>query len=291
MSNVITEKEVFSLIPKRKDNSSKYDYGKIMAVCGSTFYRGAAALSCSGALRCGVGIAILASTEKVVSAVAPTLHECTFIPLTETRNGTISAANCDAILAQAKRCNALLIGCGLAIDNDTKSLVKRLVCEADCQLILDADALNVISECPDVLKRAKMPPVITPHWGEMARLCKTKRDDIAYSPAFAASKFAKQYNCFVVLKSHITYIAHHNGTVAINSETGNSGLAKGGSGDILAGMIASFCAQKMHPFDAAKCGVFLHGAAADKCAERLSKQAMLPSDILTDLCCIFAQNQ
>lgn len=290
MSDVITKKEVFEKLPQRKENSSKHDHGKLLCVCGSTYYRGAAYLSCGGALRCGVGIATLASIERVISSVASALPECTFLPLKESGNGTVSALSFGEILKKAKGCSALLIGCGLAIDDDTKYLVRKLVTEAECRLILDADALNIIAECPELLKKTKLAPIITPHHGEMARLMGVKREEIDFSPALKALDFSKKYNCFTVLKAHTTYVASPDGRLAENSEVGNPGLAKGGSGDVLAGMISSLCAQGMSPFDAAKCGVYLHGAAADRCAERLSVRGMLPGDILTDLCTLFKEN-
>ena len=291
MSGKITKCEVFSLLPVRKQESSKHDYGRLFAVCGSSYYRGAAYLSCASALRCGVGITTLASIEKVISSVSASLPECTFLPLSDSVNGTISAYNAQTVLRRSKGGTALLLGCGLAIDDDTRSLVKRVVSEAECQLVLDADALNILSETPEIIKTAKMPPIITPHHGEMARLCGKNREKVADSPIVTALNFAEEYNCYVVLKSHITYIALPDGSLAINDETGNSGLARGGSGDVLAGMISSFCAQGMNPFDAAKCGVYLHGLSADMCAERLSERAMLPSDILTDLSKIFLENE
>lgn len=283
----ITAREVFSLIPKRLKTSTKHDYGKLFAICGSSFYRGAAYLSCAGALRSGVGICTLASIEKVVSAVASSLPECTFMPVDESTNGTIYAYSFPSVSEISKRYTALLIGCGLSIDESTRVIVENTVREAECQLIIDADGLNILSEKVDLLKEAHLPPVITPHFYEMARLCNTSVKSIEKEPEKTALNFAKEYNCIVVLKSHKTYVAAPDGSIAVNLEKGNQGLAKGGSGDILAGIISSLCAQKMRPFDAAKCGVYLHGAAADKCAERLSMQGMLPSDILTDLASLF----
>ena len=287
--NVIDEEKAYSLVPKRRRQSSKRDYGRLLAVCGSTYYRGAAALCCKAALRMGVGIMTLASTEKVICSVTPTVPECTFLPMIESENGTVSAKNVDRILDMSKKCSSVLIGCGLSLDGDTRELVKAIVTGADCRLIVDADGLNVLSECPNVLKEAREMPVITPHFAEMARLTGKRYEDIANDPEKAAVDFAKEYRCCVVLKSHVTYIAHSDGRVAINSETGNAGLARGGSGDVLAGMIASLCAQGLEPFDAAVCGVYLHGEAADRCADRLSETGMLPSDILTDLCEIFTE--
>ena len=289
MTNVITMQEVNSLLPKRSDYSSKHDYGKLLAICGSSFYRGAAFLSCAGALRSGVGITTLASIEKVISSVSLNLPECTFLPLKESEYGTIDAHSLKNMSELSEKYTAVLIGCGLSIDANTKQLVKNVISDAKCQLVIDADGLNILSESPELIKQAKFPPVLTPHFNEMARLCKTDRINIEKSPLEIALDFSNKYNCYTVLKSHVTYVTSYNGDHAINNQTGNCGLAKGGSGDILAGMIASFCAQNIDPFNASKCGVFLHGKAADLCAERLSKQGMLPSDILTDLSKIFAE--
>lgn len=284
MDGILTEQEVLSLLPNRGKETSKHDYGKLLAVCGSTYYRGAASLSCGGALRCGVGILTLASIEKVVACVASSRPECTFLPLAESENGTVAASNSRKIIKDSAKYKTMLIGCGLAIDGDTRSLVKTVVPEVGCQLVIDADGLNIISECPEILKQTKKPAVITPHFGEMARLCGKTREEVAEAPLVTAMRFAEEYNCTVVLKSHITYIATPEGAVAINSQKGNSGLAKGGSGDVLAGMIASFCAQGLDPFCAAKCGVYLHADAADKCAEQLSERAMLPGDLINYIC-------
>lgn len=290
MTGRITKEEVLSLIPKRRDDTSKYDYGRLLAVCGSAYYRGAAYLSVAGALRCGVGIATLASIEKVAAAVAPSLPECTFLPLNESENGTVSPTEVRRILEWARRADTLLMGCGLAIDDGTRALVRSIVAEADCRLVLDADALNVLSESPELLKGAKKPPVITPHAGEMARLCKKTRKEVEDAPIVTVLRFAEEYGCTVVLKGHITYVASPDGRLAVNDKTGNPGLARGGSGDVLAGMIAGLCARGLDPFDGARCGVYLHGEAADRCAERLSEETMLPSDILTDLCGLFFDN-
>ena len=287
MPTEITKSKVFSLLPKRAENTSKYDYGRLLCICGSAYYRGAASLSVGGALRCGAGIVTLASTERVIASAASNVTECTFLPLKESENGTVSAENLSLLTERSRGCNAILIGCGLAIDDDTRALVKGIVQEARCRLIIDADGLNVLSEQPELLKKTCMPPIITPHHGEMARLCKKTRQEVDASPAVTAVTFAREYNCYTVLKSHHTVIASPDGRLSINTNSGNNGLSRGGSGDILAGMTASLVCQGAEPFEAAECGVFLHGYAADLCAERLSKRGMLPSDILTDLASLF----
>lgn len=289
--SIITQEQAFSLIPKRKQNSSKYDYGRLLAVCGSTFYRGAAYLSCVSALRMGTGIVTLASIEKVIASVSAKLCECTFIPLRESKNGTIEGCASDYIFQLSRNYNSTLLGCGLSIDDDTRTIVKKVIENAQCQLVIDADGLNIASEFPEIFKKAYIPPIITPHFSEMARLCKKTRAEIEATPEKTALDFAKKYSCYVVLKSHITYIASPDGKIAVNNSVGNAGLARGGSGDVLAGMISSLCAQSLSPFDACICGVYLHGLSADRCAKRLSMQTMLPSDILYDLCEIFKENE
>lgn len=286
-AEIIELSEILSLIPKRKKDSSKYNYGKSISVCGSAFYRGAAALCSKASLRCGIGIATLASTEKVISSISALIPECTFLPLTESKNGSISHDNLGILADCSKKYNAMLVGCGLSIDDSTRILVKELVKKAECRLVIDADGLNIISEEPKILKKAKQTPVITPHFGEMARLCGKNIDIIASDPQKYAVEFSKKYGCVTVLKSSVTYIATPDGNVAVNQNYGNPGLARGGSGDVLAGMICSFLGQGLDPFDAAKCGVCLHGEAADRCAKRLSENTMLPSDILDDLSSIF----
>lgn len=285
----MTEYEVFRILKKRPSDSHKGSFGTLTVIAGSSFFRGAAALSVSSALRSGTGIVCLASTERVIASVAAKIDECTYFPLEENQNGSISEICADAIVKKVNRGNCCLAGCGMVFCEDTKTIIKALIRGADCRLILDADALNSISDYPVLLADAKYPPVITPHAGEMARLCGRTVADIKAAPEMTAAGFAREYNCIVVLKDYITHIASPSGELYVNN-TGNSGLARGGSGDVLAGIIASFVAQGYPAYDAAVCGVYLHGLAADRCAARISQYGMLPSDILFDLCGIFREN-
>lgn len=172
----------------------------------------------------------------------------------------------------------------------TGALVRILVSGADCTVILDADALNAVSadeKLPAPLPGRRI--VITPHPGEMARLCGCSIADIKAGREEISLDYAKKNGCIVVLKEHRTLIASPEGELWRNT-SGNSGLARGGSGDILAGMLAAFAAQGMKPLDAALCAVYLHGAAADRCAKRKSETAMLPHDIFKDLGKILRDN-
>jgi hydroxyethylthiazole kinase-like uncharacterized protein yjeF len=285
----MTEYEVFQILKKRPPDSHKGSFGTLTVIAGSSYFRGAAALSVSSALRSGAGIVCLASTERVIESVAAKINECIYFPLEENENGSISAVCADALEKKVNLGSCCLAGCGMVFCVDTENIIKTLIRGADCRLILDADALNSISQNPALLKEAKYPPVITPHAGEMARLCGMTVADIKAAPEMTAVGFAREYNCIVVLKDYITHIASPSGDLYVNN-TGNAGLARGGSGDVLAGIIASFMAQGYSAYDAAVCGVYLHGLAADRCAARISQYGMLPSDILYDLCSIFHEN-
>ncbi len=259
--------DVFDILPKRSKDSNKGSYGRLLSVVGCKYYRGAALLSSMGALRTGVGILTVCSTEEVIQTVAAALPEATFLPREELD------------IADIPKVTALLCGCGLGKDDRVTGIVKN----CPVPMILDADGLNNIT--PDDLLRDK-DIIITPHIGEFSRLTGISIADIKADTEKYAKGFADKYNVTVVLKDFETVIASH-GKETVVSRYGNPGLARGGSGDVLAGMIASFRAQGLSSYEAAVCGTVLHGASADRCAKRLSQQTMLPHDILDDLTQIF----
>ncbi len=263
----LTLKDVFDILPIRAKDSNKGSYGRLLSVVGCKYYRGAALLSSMGALRTGVGILTVCSSEEVIQTVASALPEATFLPREELD------------ITDIPKVTALLLGCGLGKDNGVASIIKS----CPVPMILDADGLNNITV--DDLPKGK-DIIITPHIGEFSRLTGTSIPEIKAAPEKYARAFADNYNVTVVLKNHETVIASPDRETAV-SRFGNPGLARGGSGDILAGMIASFRAQGLSGYESAVCGVVLHGASADRCAKRLSMQTMLPHDILNDLTTIF----
>ncbi len=276
---ILTPQMIFQFLPPRDPESHKGSYGRVLAVCGCTQYRGAAALSVLGALRAGAGIVTLAAAEPVIASVAARILEATFLPLPDGSG-----------LAQtAQKASVCLGGCGREADDATAALMRTLLTEAAGTVVLDAGGLCSLADEPETLHRAAGRLIITPHPGEMARLCGCTVREITADPAGAASAFARKTAAVVVLKGHRTHIAAPDGTLYEN-RTGNAGLARGGSGDVLAGMIAGYAAQGLTPLHAALCGVYLHGLAADACAARLSQQGMLPEDILTDLCAVYLAN-
>lgn len=311
----ITEKDVWAKMPYRKEDSHKGTYGKLLMVAGSLRYRGAAALCAEGALRSGCGIVTLASTEPVFLSTQPRLPEAICLPCRADSAGGIAAGNRDELAGElANGYTALLMGPGMGNTESTRRLVTELAGSASCPVILDADALNACSpetgshpaapsgdsDGPEPAGSARSdfrlphpegaPLIITPHPGEMARLTGLSIAEVKARRETLAASFAREQDCIVILKEHRTLIASPDGTLWRNT-TGSSGLARGGSGDILAGMIGSFLAQGMDPLDASLCAVWLHGAAADRCAKSRSLTVMLPHDIFDALGQMFLEQK
>lgn len=281
----VTKKTVFGLLAPRAPESHKGTYGRVLALCGCEKYRGAAALCVLGALRAGAGLVTLAAPEPVCAAVAPRALEATFLPDAGPREVTVALA--------APR-TVLLAGCGLEDGPETAARVKQALAAAQGPVVLDAGGLSSLAGpgCEGLLAHtaARVPLVLTPHPGEMARIAGLTVPQVQQRRADVAGGFARATGAVVVLKGHRTLTAAPDGRVWVN-ETGNPGLARGGSGDVLAGIIAGLAAAGLAPEHAALCGVWLHGAAADRCAARLSQQGMLPEDLLADLCAIFLENK
>lgn len=290
MAKEITAQQVFGLLPRRRQDSHKGSYGKVMCLAGSARFRGAAALAAEGALRAGAGLVTLASVEPVIAAVAARCPECVFLPCRQSAGGGVSAQSGKAVLEKVRGMEVLLFGPGLGDTPDTAALLEQLGPSAGCALVLDADGLNAAAKMDSLPRSPGLPLILTPHPGEMARLCGLTIAEVNAGREGIAAGYARAEDCVVVLKGHRTIVAGPQGEVFVNP-TGNSGLSRGGSGDILAGMIAGLTAQGLSPLDAAVCGVWLHGAAADQCAKRLGQYGMLPHDIFTDLGAIFAAGE
>lgn len=276
------------LLKPRAADSNKGDYGRLACVCGSEGMAGAAVMSAGAAVRCGTGIVDVALPRPIYPIVASRLAEPVFTLLDILPDGELSEAGKTALLASLKKASACLIGCGLGKSRVARSLMALVLQSAQVPLVVDADGINIISENINSIDPVRTPMIFTPHPGEMARLMKTTPDDIQANREAYALDFARRYGVILVLKGYGTLVAAPDGRVYRNG-TGNPGMAKGGSGDVLAGMIASFAAQGAKPFQAAAGGVFLHGLAGDRCAEKLSQYAMLPTDIIGCLSELFLE--
>lgn len=291
-----TAEYVWDAIAPRPRNSHKGTFGAVLAVAGSASYRGAAALAVEGALRTGAGIVTLASVEPVLAAVSARLPECCLCPCEPGAEGGISPQNLPRIRRQ--KATVLLVGPGLgytaqsvARAAETRALVEGLLPGFSCSVVLDADGLNAAA---DLLQAGKLlhpqgELVVTPHPGEMARLTGRSATEINADRAGTALRFAKAWNAVVVLKGARTIIASPDGRCAENP-TGNPGLSRGGSGDVLAGMTSALLACKLPAFEAAVCAVYLHGAAADRAAAKHGEAGMLPHDLFVELGALFAEN-
>ena len=280
---------VFSALPPRSPLSHKGSFGRLLNVSGCLRYNGAPALSTMAALRCGAGIVELASTADVIKAAAPSVTGAVSLPLPADPDGFISQSAITDVLIALKKASACLIGCGMGLTDGTRALLDAVLRSADCPVIVDADGINALAENIDILDTLKIPVVLTPHVGEMSRLTGAPVPQILSDRIGAALELAQSRRVVVALKDCSTVVASPDGRIYLNAN-GNPGLAKGGSGDVLAGMIASFAAQRIEPVLAAACGVHLHAFAADRAAGKLSRYAMLPSDLIPELCAIFAEN-
>lgn len=271
----IVKKAVFI----RPDDANKGTLGSLLSICGCYGMAGAAIMAGKAALRCGLGLLKTAVPKSIYPIAAQSILESVYFPLDETDDGKISRKNIPFLHEQAKKSSAVLIGCGLSVCDDTKELVAEFIHNCSLPLVLDADALNCISENPCILKKARAPVIITPHPGEMARLTRQSVKEVNSAREKTAADFAKEYGVVTVLKGAGTIIASPYGRIMINY-TGNSGMATGGSGDVLAGMIASLLAQGAPEFDAAASGVYLHGLSGDIAKQSYGKISMLPTDII-----------
>ena len=266
-----------SQLPLRPRNAHKGDFGKIFILAGSEGYTGAPVLAARAALRTGAGLVYLGVPRDIYPIVAVKCDEAMPFPLPE---------DYSAILERAGGCDAALIGPGLGRSPETEALVLRLLADLDVPVVLDADGINALAGHIDVLDRRRAPTVLTPHEGEFSRLtgCALPIKD----RLSAARDFARDHGCILVLKGAGTVTAAPDGSAWINA-TGNPGMAKGGSGDVLAGMTAALLGQKHlrgerdNTAELAAAAVCFHGLAGDLCVRNLGEYAMLPSDLIEAL--------
>lgn len=273
---ILSHEDVLSILPDREKNAHKGNFGKLLLLCGSRGFTGAAYLAAMGALRSGAGLVFLGVPEGIYAIEAVKLNEAIVFPLPEA-DGKLSAAAIPEILNRLPKMDAVLIGCGLGQSEDIFAVVKAVLENAQCPVVVDADGINVLAQHKDILRGRKAATVLTPHEGEFRRLS----GELVPDRQRAAVQAAADTGSIVVLKGHDTVIA--DGVSTYINPTGNPGMAVGGSGDLLAGIIASLLGQGIEPLMAAACGCWLHGAAGDRCAEAMGQYGMLPTDMLNEL--------
>lgn len=272
----LTHEDVLGLLPDRDLHAHKGCFGKNLLLCGSVGYTGAAALSARSALCSGAGLVFLGVPQPIYAIEAVKLTEPIVFPL-PAQNGMLSAAAIPDILGRLPRMDAVLAGPGLGRSEEVFQVVKAVAGSFDGPLVLDADGINVLAQHKDILRERRGPTILTPHQGEFARLGGAANAGRVES----AVAMAQELGCIILLKGHETVIT--DGTTVYLNPTGNPGMAVGGSGDVLAGIIVSLLGQGLAPLEAAACGAWIHGAAGDHCAARLGQYAMLPSDMIDAL--------
>ena len=265
---------------KRLHNSHKGTYGTALLICGSYGMAGALMMAAKSALRSGLGIVKCIIPKSIYIPFTRFLPEAVCLPFKETRKGTIKF-NLKFFKKHINSADSVLFGPGIGKHKENLKILKFLL-KTDKPLVIDADGINALSERIDLLRQCKAPLILTPHPAEMSRLCKVPVSEIEANRPKLASKFAKEYGCTLVLKGSNTIVADSQGNVFFNV-IGNNGMATGGSGDVLAGIVASYLAQGYSPIDAAKFAVYIHSFAADKAVLKRSRHALLPTDIIEEL--------
>lgn len=278
----LTEDLLSTWIEPRKLDTHKGQAGHVCVLSGSVGKTGAATLVCLGAGRAGAGLVTLFIPESLNPILEVKLTEAMTVPIAETDEKTPASVASGPILEFLEGKQALAMGPGISTNADTTALVKELLLKAPCPMVLDADAVTAISDDPGILLKAGAPAVLTPHPGEMARVCHCPIKDIQSDRLESASRFSKQYGVVLVLKGHRTIIAAPDGRLAINS-SGNPAMATGGSGDTLTGIVSALLAQGFDPFQAACLGVYIHGAACDRIFAGFSSRGFLATDMLDEV--------
>lgn len=268
-------------LPRRAATAHKGDFGRVLILAGSRGMAGAAALAGDAALRAGAGLVTIATPQSVYPIVAAKVTCCTTHPLPETPVGTFSERGAGAILELAKSFDVVALGPGLGRHEGTWRLARLLAAGIRKPMVIDADGLNALAEKPHCLRNAPAPRVLTPHPGEMARLTHLTIGEVQSSRRKVAEWVARHYRAVVLLKGHGTIVT--DGTRIRINTTGNPGMATGGTGDVLTGVLAALIGQGLSPFDAALLAAHVHGLAGDLAAREFGEVSMIATDVLDKL--------
>lgn len=279
--NLMTPETARALLPKRRPGGHKGTFGRVLILGGCEGFTGAAILTARAAARSGVGLVYVAYPRGLGHIMESALVEPVKLPLAGDELW-FTPAMVDQILEQASKMDAIAVGPGLGLHPETGAFLHRIVCEVKRPLVIDASGLDLLSQDLASLRRRGAPTIVTPHPKEAARLLGRTVAEVEADRLDAFARFARDYEVVTVLKGAQSIVTSPSGQRSINP-SGNTGLAKGGSGDLLTGLTAGLLAQGMEAYDATRLGVFMHGMAADVTAETLSVRAMLPSDVIETL--------
>ena len=278
----IYEDVTSTLEDKRKGDCNKSTFGTLGLICGSYGMAGAAMLCASAAMTSGAGIVKCIIPDSIYPIMAGQVWEAVFSPFPTSSNGTLRYEDMEDIISHCNNCTALVIGCGRKVTDDTEKIVCELLQRYQKPIILDADGINCISKHIDVLQERSYPTILTPHPKEMSRLMGgVAVSAIQSDRENTAKSFAEKYGCILVLKGVGTVIS--DGEKTLVNPTGNGALSKGGTGDVLAGIIGAFVCQGIELYDAAAAAVYSHGYAADILSHEVSPTAVTARDIVSVL--------
>jgi NAD(P)H-hydrate epimerase len=279
---VLEAADVAALFPRRRRATHKGTYGHLLVLAGSVGKTGAAGLCGRGALRAGVGLVTIGTAASVQPVVATLSLETMTEPLPETGARSLAMKARDAIVALAETRDAIALGPGLGLDDETRALARTLVATLPRPMVVDADALTALADHLDLLRGAPGPRCLTPHPGEMARLLGRRVQDVQRDRLGVARAFATAYGVHLVLKGTRTLVAQPDGRVLVNP-TGNPGMASGGTGDVLTGILGALLARGIDVSHAAPAAVYLHGLAGDLAAARVGEEALIAGDVVEAL--------
>lgn len=279
VADLIDPEWVRMLLPRRRPSDHKGKFGRVLAIAGSAGLTGAACLCAQGALRVGAGLVTVGCPASVNDILEVKLTEAMTFPLPETYGRTLDTRALALILELAEEADVLAIGPGLSREPETAVLVRRLVARVEKPIVIDADGINALADASVILQGEHAPGVLTPHPGEMGRLMGVATEKIQSRRAHFAEAAAKRFRSTIVLKGACSIIANEGRPLTVNA-TGNPGMASGGTGDVLTGMVAGLIAQGLLPFEAAAAASYLHGLAGDIAADRVGEVSLVASDLL-----------
>ena len=282
-TELITKDWVINNLPRRSNSSHKGHFGKVLILAGSKQYLGAASLAANAAYRSGAGLVTICAPKSIINSISINSIESTLLPLSEHSNGVHSNTASEEILNILPEYDSFLIGCGLGQASETQRMLKNILFNgADLPpTIIDADGLNFLSTLKNSWwEDLKNPPILTPHIGELSRLSKESIENINSKKFEIAKYLANKWKSFILLKGAYSVIASPSKNEISISPFANSGLAKAGTGDILAGILAGLIAQKTPLFESVKLATYLHGKIGMITSQKLTKQTMIASDLL-----------
>lgn len=280
----IKTEDVFSYFNKRDENANKGSFGRALLITGSYGMAGAAVICTNACVHSGVGIAHVVCPHSIYNIVSQSLPEAVFTPV----NDVLTDDDKKAVITAIKKADCVVIGCGMGMNEYTLTLLDIALTHSKSPIIIDADGINVLSQNIELLQSASCPIILTPHPGEMSRLCGYSISDILSHGLSIMEQFVTKYNCTLVLKTHETTVMTANGDAFVN-HTGNAGMATGGSGDMLCGIMAAFISQGLTPEKAATAAVHIHGLCGDLSAKKYSMIYTTPTTMQKALPIVFKE--